>query len=34
MLMSDLVAVPEAEYNNLKKGIELGEVSKLLGATF
>ena len=31
---ADLVAVPEAEYNNLKKGIELGEVSKLLGATF
>ena len=31
---ADLVAVPEAEYNNLKKGIEFGEVSKLLGATF
>ena len=26
--------IPEAEYNDIKKGIELGEVSKLLGAKF
>ena len=31
---AELQAVPEAEYKNLKKGIELGEISKLLGATF
>lgn len=31
---AEIVNVPEAEFNNLKKGIELGEVSKLLGATF
>ena len=31
---AELTAVPEAEYKNLKKGIELGEISKLLGATF
>lgn len=30
----ELVKVPEAEYKDLKKGIELGEISKLLGATF
>ena len=29
-----IVHIPEAEYNDLKKGIELGEVSKLLGAKF
>ena len=26
--------IPEAEYKNIKKGVELGEISKLLGATF
>lgn len=26
--------ISQAEYNNLRKGIELGEVSKLLGAKF
>ena len=26
--------IPQAEYNDLKKGIELGELSKLLGAKF
>ena len=31
---SEIVNVPEAELRDLKKGIELGEVSKLLGATF
>ncbi len=31
---AELDTVPEAEYKNLKKGIELGEISKLLGATF
>lgn len=31
---SEIVAVPEAEYNNIKKGMELGEISKLLGAEF
>lgn len=30
----ELERVPEAEFQNLKKGIELGEISKLLGATF
>ena len=30
---AELDTVPEAEYKNLKKGIELGEISKLLGAT-
>ena len=25
---------PDAEYNDIKKGIELGEISKLLGAKF
>ncbi|MCC7553443.1 MAG: 50S ribosomal protein L13 [Methanobacteriaceae archaeon] len=27
-------AIPQAEYNDIKKGIELGEISKLLGAKF
>ncbi len=31
---AEIVNIPEAEFKNLKKGIELGEVSKLLGATF
>lgn len=31
---AEIVDVPEAELRNLKKGIELGEISKLLGATF
>lgn len=31
---AEIVNVPEAELRDLKKGIELGEVSKLLGATF
>ena len=31
---AELTAVPEAEYKDLKKGVELGEISKLLGATF
>jgi ribosomal protein L13 len=31
---AEFTAVPEAEYKNIKKGIELGEISKLLGATF
>ena len=31
---AEIVTIPEAEYNDLKKGIELGEVSKLLGAKF
>lgn len=31
---SELKNIPEAQYKNIKKGIELGEVSKLLGATF
>ena len=26
--------LPDAEYNDIKKGIELGEISKLLGAKF
>ncbi|RBQ23227.1 50S ribosomal protein L13 [Candidatus Methanobinarius endosymbioticus] len=26
--------LPDAEYGNIKKGIELGEISKLLGAKF
>ncbi len=30
----ELERVPEAEFQNIKKGIELGEISKLLGATF
>ncbi len=30
----ELVTVPEAEYTNIKKGMELGEISKLLGAKF
>lgn len=30
----ELVTIPEAEYNNIKKGMELGEISKLLGAKF
>ena len=30
----EIQTIPEAEYTNIKKGIELGEVSKLLGATF
>jgi len=29
-----LETIPQAEYRNIKKGIELGEVSKLLGAKF
>lgn len=31
---AEIVNIPEAEFKNLKKGIELGEVSKLLGAKF
>ena len=31
---AELAAVPDAENKNIKKGIELGEISKLLGATF
>ena len=31
---AELTSVPEVEYKNIKKGIELGEISKLLGATF
>ena len=31
---AEIENVPEAQFNNLKKGIELGEISKLLGATF
>ena len=31
---AELTSVPEAEYKNIKKGVELGEISKLLGATF
>ena len=31
---SEIETVPEAEYTHIKKGIELGEVSKLLGAEF
>lgn len=30
----ELITIPEAEYNNIKKGMELGEISKLLGAKF
>ena len=30
----EFTSVPEAEYKDIKKGIELGEISKLLGATF
>ena len=30
----ELTSVPEAEYKNIKKGVELGEISELLGATF
>ncbi len=30
----ELVMIPEAEYKNIKKGMELGEISKLLGAKF
>lgn len=30
----EVVNIPEAELRDLKKGIELGEVYKLLGATF
>ncbi|MCQ2972058.1 MAG: 50S ribosomal protein L13 [archaeon] len=30
----EIVNIPETQYNDLKKGIELGEVSKLLGAKF
>jgi len=30
----ELETIPEAEYNNIKKGMELGEISKLLGAKF
>ena len=31
---AELETIPEAEYNNIKKGMELGEISKLLGAKF
>jgi len=31
---TELSTFPDAEYNNIKKGIELGEISKLLGAKF
>jgi ribosomal protein uL13 len=31
---SELTSVPAAEYENVKKGIELGEISRLLGAKF
>ena len=31
---AELVTMPEAEYNDIKKGMELGEISKLLGAKF
>ena len=31
---SELTSVPQAEYENIKKGMELGEISKLLGAKF
>ena len=31
---TELETIPEAEYNNIKKGMELGEISKLLGAKF
>ena len=30
----EIVNIPEAQYNDLKKGIELGEVSKLFEAKF
>ena len=28
------ITMPEAEYKDIKKGMELGEISKLLGAKF
>jgi large subunit ribosomal protein L13 len=31
---SNIETIPEAEYVHVKKGIELGEISKLLGAEF
>lgn len=31
---SETSKLPDAEYRNIKKGIELGEISKLLGAKF
>ena len=31
---AELITMPEAEYNDIKKGMELGEISKLLGAKF
>lgn len=30
----ELNQIPEAQFNNIKKGTELGEISKLLGAKF
>lgn len=30
----ELQQIPEAQFNNIKKGAELGEISKLLGAKF
>ncbi|MBU4535128.1 MAG: 50S ribosomal protein L13 [Euryarchaeota archaeon] len=30
----ELDQIPEAQFENIKKGIELGEISKLLGAKF
>ncbi len=30
----ELNQIPEAQFNNIKKGIELGKISKLLGAKF
>ena len=34
MKKAKLITMPEAEYNDIKKGMELGEISKLLGAKF
>ena len=31
---TETLKLPDAEYKNIKKGIELGEISKLLGAKF
>lgn len=31
---AEITAIPQAEVENVKKGIELGEISKLLGAKF
>lgn len=31
---TELETISQAEYNNIKKGTELGEISKLLGAKF